>query len=100
MKETFSESLKTILSKMCEMVGTNYDKINFDKNGWYREFEWTEEDEDVFKKWLIDYLYTNTKARNEIMAFPNKTKRYAKKVANEFCFMYGWKYKNKAPIAQ
>jgi hypothetical protein len=89
----FSEELTHILSEMCAWVGANPEKIDFKNPNWYWEYSWTREQQDDFRKWLANYLYTNTKARNAIMNFPRKNKKYCEKTAFEFILWYGWKEK-------
>jgi len=48
--------LNIILIKMCEMVGADFSKMDFKKQNWFHQFEWTEDSENEFKKWLISYL--------------------------------------------
>ena len=93
MKENFRETLKTILTEMCQRVGADYATIDFQDEKWYHRYEWTQDEDIDFQKWLVDYLYNNTKARNEVMSVPIKRKSHLKKFANWFTFMYGWKYK-------
>lgn len=76
---------------MCRRVGTTYDEIDFDANYWYVSCEWTEQEEIMFKKWLSDYIYNNTEARNELMDHPIKRKKYTDSFATWFVFQYGWK---------
>jgi len=49
-------------------------KVYFHKDGWWRTKEWTEEEYNKFKKWLVDYLYKSNDARREIMEYNYKNK--------------------------
>lgn len=90
-KKQFSESLQTVLKEMCNRVGADYDSIDFSNELWYSKYEWTIQEEKQFEKWMIDYLYKNTKARKELMNCSYlKKKSYLEKVAREFTFQYGW----------
>ena len=91
--EQFDEHIKEILTKMCEFVGTTPDKVDFDARDWYWQYQWTEEEQEKFKKWLIEYLKENSYARKTVMRFPRKNSAMIKKVANTFIFNYGWKIK-------
>lgn len=88
-----NDSIIFILKEMCARVGADFDSINFqEESDWYNKYEWTIQECKQFEKWLSDYLYTNTKARNEVMAFPMKRRKSTDRLANEFVFMYGWRY--------
>ena len=91
-KEQFSESLQAVLREMCTRVGADYDSTDFSNPEWYTKYEWTEQEENQFEDWIVNYLYKNTKARREIMNSQIKKKSYLKKVAREFTFQYGWSF--------
>ena len=91
--ENFGKYLKIILNEMCKRVNVNYEDINFKKHDWYLEYSWNKEEEKSFENWLDDYLYDNTKARREILSANIKRRKYTKKAASEFVWMYGWKTK-------
>ena len=93
MKEEFSESLIVILKEMCRRVGATYEDIDFEKEGWFREYEWTENEEEDFKKWLVNYLYNSTKARRELTTIGHKNKKWCQTFADFWSFNYCWKYK-------
>lgn len=50
-------TINAFLAKQCELVGVNPDEVDFSKDGWYREYTWTSETEEKFKKWAMKYLY-------------------------------------------
>ena len=81
--------LKEILNKMCSIVGTTYDKIDFKSDDWYLQYEWTEKQEEEFRRWLIDYLYINDRARRELTACV-KQKSHISKAVSMFLLCYGW----------
>lgn len=78
---------------MGEFVGETRDPEVFTQSHmWYHDHEWTIEQNDQFKKWLVNYLYTNTSARREF-SIHAKTKKYLKLWADSFAMNYGWKFK-------
>ncbi len=85
--------LKRIMKEMCKRVGADFNKMNFKKQDWFLEYSWTKENEEKFKKWLMNFLYKNRKAREEILEFPSKNKNKLKNAINMFLFSYGWKLK-------
>ena len=99
----FSPYLIEILKEMCKRVNANYDEIDFKINSWvddegifhtndyYHLFSWTKDEEDSFKKWMIDYLYNNKQARKEFMSFPKKNKKRIAACVDEFLWNHGWK---------
>jgi len=90
----FGKHLVVVLKEMCKRVKAPYKNIDFLKEGWFREYEWTEKQEQDFIKWMVDYLYTNKEAREELSYSYLKTKKALKKVADFFIFYCGWKTKN------
>lgn len=89
----FDKYFTIILREMFSRVGAEYDGFDFDRETWFSDYEWSEEEAAQFIDWLANYLYNNTKARREIMFFSYRNKRRCKKFASMFNFMWGWKYK-------
>jgi len=83
--------LNVVMREMCKRVGADFKKINPKKEGWYLTYSWTIEQEEKFKEWFVDYLYKNTKARNEILAFPLKNKKHIERALSWFLLDYGWR---------
>jgi hypothetical protein len=85
--------LEAILRKMCECVGAEYEKMTFadHEREWYDKYSWTEEESEKFTTWMTDYLYTNSKARRELMRLSHKNKKNCRKAASTFVSWYGWK---------
>ena len=84
--------LKVILTEMCNRVGVNYDKVNFKGKEWYMKHEWTMEDQDKFRDWLISYMKGNGDARRDLMSVSSSNKRFLTKFANSFLLNYGWRF--------
>ena len=96
LKKPESKHKMIIFDKMAQMVGLeDIDEVNLDEVGWYNNYQWTEETEEEFGKWMENYLKQNKEARRELMAFPRKSKKAIHNVANEFILRWGWKYKEK-----
>lgn len=89
----YSPYLCVILRKMCRMVGANHDAIDFKSHTWYQLFEWSEEDEKKFHKWLTEYFYKNRKAQRALYLSYRRSKKEAKACADSFIFNYGWAHK-------
>ena len=81
-----------ILQKMCKMVKVPVKVIN--QPEFFRLYSWTEAREQVFSDWMLDYLYTTSKARRELMLCPEKNKKQIRSAVNEFVLNYGWMIKN------
>ena len=56
LKPINESQLKEILTEMCRRVGADYDKIDFKKEGWFRDYTWTEEEQEDFHQWLGNKL--------------------------------------------
>lgn len=83
-----------VFREMCKRVGADWKKINPKKPDWFLEYSWTEEEQNNFKEWMIDYLYNNSEAREEIMEVAIKNKEIIKKLSTMFVFNYGWRIKD------
>lgn len=97
-KVTASEFLKDEIPEYIEMfrelasrIGKSLDEIVVCDNQWpYSEYEWTEEEEESYEKWLLDYAYKNRQKFDMGYA----TKRVIKDwVVPYFLLAYSWKYK-------
>jgi len=97
-KQKFSKHLKIVLEEMCRRVDIGFELVNFEDENWYQKHKWTEKEQDDFVKWLTDYLYANTEARQELTTVYYKNKKQLKKVATEFTFNYGWSFKKSREI--
>lgn len=84
--------LKKVLQEMCNRVGTSFDKIDFEKEGWFNQHTWSEEEENYFKSWFINYLLNNKEARQSLMKYPTVQYRYIKEMIDDWVFSFGWKY--------
>lgn len=90
-KNGFGKHLASVLKEMCRRVKAKYDDIDFKSSGWFRQYKWTREQEKSFEGWLTDYLYHSREARWELCERGLYIdKKWCKKVAEEFTFMYGW----------
>jgi len=99
-KEKLGKETIKVLKKMCEYAKVDFNKVDFSKDSWYSKYEWTEKQNDKFKKWLENYLYKNKEARNELMAFPMKNKEAIRRVVNWWMLDYSWKIKDDAITEQ
>jgi len=93
MQEKFGKHLTIILKRMCKAVGADFSKVKFKSQNWFKKYKWTEEEEDKFRVWLVNYIYTNTDARKEFLAIPLKNKKRIKNAVSMFLMSYGWVYK-------
>jgi hypothetical protein len=90
-KESNLRYTKIVLKHMCKIAKVDYDKVNFSKPDWYLKHTITEKDQNKFRDWMIKYLMTNKKAREEIMSIPIKEKKRIERTVNYFILNYGFK---------
>jgi len=88
----FGKHLETILKEMSSRVSCDYDSHDWLKHDHYTEYNWTEEEESDFIKWMTNYLYENTSARNELMTIKTKNKKNCREASKQFVYNYGWTY--------
>tara|TARA_R100000008_G_C3515687_1_gene131198 strand:+ start:398 stop:760 length:363 start_codon:yes stop_codon:yes gene_type:complete len=89
-KQKQDSHLNVILANMCRYVEVNYWDIDFNKNNWFQEYEWNQETENNFTKWLSEYLYGVKGAQKELCARTSMRKKECEDAAQDFVFQYGW----------
>lgn len=91
-KYRYGRYIDIILKRMCKAVGADFNKIDFQKDGWYKKYSWTSKQSAKFWKWFAEYLYTNKKATCELYGRA-MSKKACKEAVHWFNLMYGWKQK-------
>ena len=72
------------LKEMFKRVGLEYPNIELtDKPDWYWKYEWTEDEENDFKLWMVKYL----------QKYSDMVDYYIDKEVGWFLLSYGWKTK-------
>lgn len=86
------KSLETITKKMFKIVKTDYPKNEsyFKKQGWFLKHSVTEEQQDRFREWMIDYLEKNREARIDFGVYRKNGKQIESDV-NMFILNYFWR---------
>lgn len=69
-----------VLKKQCEIIGVDYEKVDFKARDWFMQHSWTKEQEIEFIGWLQGYLIGHRYA----------TKRSARHEAEKIVMNYGW----------
>ena len=84
--------LRVIFAELARRIGKQLTDIQLnDRNSWpYDQYEWTEEEEKDFHKWLLDYLYKHSV---KIFGYKMTKKRLRRHVTPYFLLQYSWKYK-------
>lgn len=90
-EKKMSDSLVVVLKKMCDIVGADFDSIQFESDDWFLKHSWEEDQEKEFIDWMADYLYKNRIARLEMTKITNNTKRNCRNAAVQFVWNYGWR---------
>lgn len=85
------EQIDIIVKKQCEFVGADFEKIDYHKDDWYMEYEWTKQIEDEFCDWLANHLRNNKKARIALMKRNTRSMSSCIMAATEWVLQYGWK---------
>ena len=93
-KAQFGPTTAALLRKQCQIIGVDYNKIDFQDQQWYSKYEWTEAQETKYKKWFINYLYNKLSRVKEIATLPYHIYKSKKRLADLWRWwnlMYGWK---------
>jgi len=84
-----------IFEELAKRVGKTLEEIELNdyenQHEWpYSEYEWTEDDENEYKNWLIDHVYKYRKK----FGFSHATNKMVKnKFVSHFLLNYSWRYK-------
>lgn len=94
MKTLFGVYFTDVLKELCARVGANFEDIDFSKDGWFKEYSWTEDEEKDFVIWFAKFL-NHKGARTEITKYPSllKLRSQREKFARKFVSNFGWKIK-------
>ena len=63
----YGDELKFILDVMCEMVGTNFDDIDWSNPFYHSTYKWLPSKSKEFQEWLTMYLIDNEKIRRKLV---------------------------------
>ena len=93
-KSDADKALQYVLKKMCEVVNCDYETFDFRKDDWFLDYEWDENQEKEFIDWL-EKEFENNKSLKVLVKYISslRNKKGRKKLAKEFTYQYGWKYK-------
>lgn len=88
-----NETLKEILHEMCSRVGADAETIDFKARDWYISYVWTQEEQNSFRDWMINYLLADRKRIKDMAEFPSlmRNKKAVSKLVDWFIFDYGFK---------
>ena len=93
---TFPPALQDILRDMCERVGADYESIDFSKEGWFQEYTWSIQDQEMFKKELLEKVRNNRDYYKPV--FKSISLKTLEKEVDLFLMQYGWKYNEESQI--
>jgi len=85
--------LKEVLMKQCEFAKVKFEDVDFDSETWFYDTTCTIDQSNEFGEWVKNYLKTDSKARKQLMAYPNKSKRAIEKWLTWYNLMYGFRIK-------
>ena len=85
------EDMREILTEMCRRVGVDVNTMDFSKQNWYWDHEWTAKEEADFQKWLGVYL----REHNYVGKGKKRGEDWGEYEAGKIIANYGWKTKQK-----
>ncbi|SRR5258708_9270161 len=92
-----NKTLVEILTHMCEMIGVDPNEVDFKSQSWFTEHTWSENQQDEFRQWLIDYFSVKKEGKRrlrDIARFPSlMNKQEINKLTGMFLLDYGWRCK-------
>ncbi len=84
-----TEHSNEILAEMCKRVGVDEKTFDFNQKNWFWQHEWTQEQEDDFRKWLGKFL----KKHKYVGVGKKRGMDWGYYEAGKILFNYGWKIK-------
>ena len=87
-----NEPLRTVLFKMCKVVGANYFKTNFSSSNWFMDYSWTDEQEKKFQIWMANFLLESKLTRSHWKINKRTSKKELKEIVTQFTWNHGWKH--------
>jgi hypothetical protein len=88
-----TDHFEIIMKEMFKRVGEQWDEEYPKQKQWFSKHSWTQEEQNDFNKWMVDYLYNNLEARKQVLTSRVKNKRMIQKAVNWFLLDFGWKLK-------
>jgi len=85
------EELDIVMEEMSKRVGAKWKDIDPSKEGWFKEYSWTKEEEEEFARWMSNHIYNKGSAR-KMLTRVGKNRRDISQAVNEFLMTYGWSY--------
>lgn len=85
LKELFDNNptLKRLFEELMNRASFELDSFDFQREKWYEDYCWTEEESDDYKEWAIEYLKNKE----------GWSSKLAEKEISYFLLNYGWKLK-------
>lgn len=87
--EISPEHTEQILEEMCKRVNVDVKTFSFDKKDWFLEHEWTQEEQDNFRKWLGEFL----KKHDYAGTIKKRGMDWGYYEAGKLLMDYGWRLK-------
>lgn len=86
-----------IFREMFKRVGVRFTYKAIEKDGWFHQHEWTQAEEDDYKKWLRKWLDDNCRQYVDNMNWRKSMPASIKeKTLSYFLFLYGWRIKEES----
>ena len=89
-EEAKNPYLVQLLREMCKVINVDYDTIDFQEDGWYEKYTWTEQQENEFILWVAEELYKNNNMREELLEDPEQSIVNCFEAAVHFVANFGW----------
>jgi len=81
-----------LFKEMAHRVGLTLNDIEIENHNWpYDRYQWTEEEQNDYKKWAVEYMYKN---RKKLYARRITKKRIREHEVPMFLLLYAWKLNN------
>jgi hypothetical protein len=92
-KELENNRVVSVLTEMLRRVDPECEEFDFTEPLWYRKYEWTVEEENDFKGWLIQQLKKDKELRHDLLDVNSTKAIVIRNAVNWFVFNYGWRIK-------
>ena len=93
MFNTANYHTETIFCNMCRVAKVDYLNIDRTKDNWYMMGDWTQEEEEKFSRWMVEYIYKIPSVQKELYGTRNMKKDTCIQAVQMFLLSFGWKRK-------
>lgn len=83
--------IRLIIKKMFDIAGIEFETVDLKSQNWYNKYTWNKQQEQKYREWWINYLYSTPDASYELYNTRYTTKKQLAEMWGWFNLQYGLK---------